>query len=61
MVRLCAFVFIGLSLQSGAGSATANGNNNLDPVAVGQRHLGMATARHDLAVAFDGDALAGMP
>ncbi len=41
-------------------SAAANGNDNLDAVAVGQRHIGMIAARNDFAVALDRDALAGM-
>jgi hypothetical protein len=41
-------------------STAANGNNNLDPVAINQRDTGMIAARHDLTVAFNGDTLAGM-
>ncbi len=41
-------------------SAAADGDDDLDAVARGQRDFGVAAAWHDLAVAFDGDALAGV-
>jgi phosphatidylserine/phosphatidylglycerophosphate/cardiolipin synthase-like enzyme len=42
------------------GSAAADGDDYLDVVALVEQHFGVPSARHDLAVAFDGDALAGM-
>lgn len=41
-------------------SAAANGNDNLDAVTIGQRHIGMIAARNDFAVALNSDALTDM-
>src|SRR5512134_1800328 len=40
-------------------SAAAHGDDDLEPVAVGELGLGVAAARDDLAVALDGDFLSG--
>jgi hypothetical protein len=38
--------------------AAADGNHNFELIAVGKHLFGMATARHDFAVAFERDAFA---
>ena len=40
-------------------SAATDGNDDLQTVAVRQHLLGVPAARHDFAVAFEGDAFAG--
>ena len=40
-------------------SAAADRDDNFQLVAVGQQGFAVQTARHDLAVAFDGNAFAG--
>lgn len=40
-------------------SAAANGNDDFEPVAVGQHLLAMSAARNDFAVALERDAFAG--
>ena len=41
-------------------SAAADGYDDFKHIALGQQNLGMPAARHDFAIAFDGDALAGI-
>ena len=45
--------------QYRARSAAADGDHDLDPVAVSQHLLAEPAARHDFAVALECDALAG--